>query len=1452
MYEQSKAAKRRYRDGDFLARYFTGDGIDVGAGPDSLRRYRHMFPALRSVRDWDMNDGDAQFLSSVASDSFDFLHSSHCLEHMRDPFEALPNWIRVVKPGGYLVVTIPDEDMYEQGVFPSRFNPDHKWTFSIHKSTTGSWSKNSINVLDLIIKLSPQVEVERIHLVREFFDEDLSGQDQTLTPNAECSIEFVLRKRLAGQILLTSNNTTAPKDAENILAVYAGHDIKQGRFDLPMGQEALALLNDGHRRAAETKALEALLKDCADCIALDVLERIYLDTARYAECADILQRLLVYTPANPGAWNNLGCCYAELRRYPQALDCFERAVHVDPDYLTAYGGLAAMRYAAGDAEGAEMVYRRVLARDPENNDARVNIVNCLIAQERVSETKEFLAEACKILLPDLEKSDIVSLAAPGQGLDKPYRSRIEGRPIFESMHARLGMALLTLGRVKEGLRLLEWRLGSAFIPGFDSRRAERMWRGESLRGKSLLLLWEQGYGDVFFGLRHIRRLAGMAARIFLPADDAVQALFEESFSDLGAKVVICNWREAAPPFDYYVSLLSLHHRFNEMGIEQPMAIDACLTANIKDVRRFCAQRIQENALAVGLVYAGKPEMLLDGQRSLAPDVVRLLSAPLRGVRFYSLQVSIRSDDCLALAANNGVIDWSVMLDDFSSTAAAMKALDCVVCVDTAAAHLAGSLGVPTLLLNRFGSEYRWQLDTSDGLWYRSLKQFRQRRFNDWSEVVAEVRIHLDSMARANGNDASVPAAGLSPAETGNEEALLQLQEIETALGESRFDDCKKSIHTYLQEYPDSTKALCHAGVLRLLTGDKEGAFLSLGRAVEMRPDYGVAFSNRAAARADDDPAQVEDIMRSIACNPAFHTGWSNLARIMRARGKSVLALRYARRATQLAPEDLSATVFRAELALDVGEFEEARQEFEKIRQRQPDAPESYANLLPAYAALERRTEAETALDKALKLDPKHPGALNNGIQYFLRSQQFDKALELAKKFVSLHPDKANAHVMFGLVYHNLKDYAKAECALKNALEIDPGHMEGLFALGTVLERLDRLSESEKILQQALAVRRDYRCLVNLAVTMNRQQRYEEAAHLNMEALALGEEKIKKELSPRMNLLRTTFATQPFRAELQTIDFGFGPDWNNALISLVQGKYEQGFSAYEVRQEMQTVSGMTAEEYRLLLWRDQTLTGKRILLLPEQGYGDVIHFLRYVPILKRQRATIIVGASAPLRRLLEIAPGVDEVISLDDVRRPSFDYLCPLMSLAHRLGVAKATDYAPAFPYLRIPDATRAVWKTRLSSIQQKKIGLAWAGRKIYPADRLRSVPLSELYEALKSCAGIQWISLQVGDAAAEVVEWPDMLDVSVDLVDFAETAALIEQLDLVVTVDTAVAHLCGALGKPVWMLNRISTDWRWGASGTTCDWYPSMRIFRQQQQLNWAEPLAEMAMALEQWSGETL
>ena len=198
MKECSKSISRRLKDARFATRWFVGAGVDIGGRPDPLALYAELFPRIVSVRTWDIEDGDAQLMAGAGDESFDFVFSSHCLEHMRDPAEALANWFRILKPGWHLVVTVPEEDLYEQGVWPSTHNRDHKHAFTLKKAR--SWCPASINVLDLVGGLGPAADLRKLEVVDETYRYALPRFDQTLAPIAECAIEMVVRKRTEAEL----------------------------------------------------------------------------------------------------------------------------------------------------------------------------------------------------------------------------------------------------------------------------------------------------------------------------------------------------------------------------------------------------------------------------------------------------------------------------------------------------------------------------------------------------------------------------------------------------------------------------------------------------------------------------------------------------------------------------------------------------------------------------------------------------------------------------------------------------------------------------------------------------------------------------------------------------------------------------------------------------------------------------------------------------------------------------------------------------------------------------------------------------------------------------------------------------------------------------------------------------------------------------------------------------
>jgi len=193
MKETSKALARRLHLPDFATRYFVGQGLDIGGGGDPIAQYGEAFPAIKGVRAWEPSDGDAQYLTGLADNSFNFVHASHILQRLADPGEALRHWLRVLKPGGHLILLVPEEDMYEQGFWPSRYCHDNRWTFTVFK--TKSWSPVSLNLIELVQSLGALADLRRMEVLAGGYRHGLPRFDQTLTPVAESAIELVLRKR---------------------------------------------------------------------------------------------------------------------------------------------------------------------------------------------------------------------------------------------------------------------------------------------------------------------------------------------------------------------------------------------------------------------------------------------------------------------------------------------------------------------------------------------------------------------------------------------------------------------------------------------------------------------------------------------------------------------------------------------------------------------------------------------------------------------------------------------------------------------------------------------------------------------------------------------------------------------------------------------------------------------------------------------------------------------------------------------------------------------------------------------------------------------------------------------------------------------------------------------------------------------------------------------------------
>jgi hypothetical protein len=403
-------------------------------------------------------------------------------------------------------------------------------------------------------------------------------------------------------------------------------------------------------------------------------------------------------------------------------------------------------------------------------------------------------------------------------------------------------------------------------------------------------------------------------------------------------------------------------------------------------------------------------------------------------------------------------------------------------------------------------------------------------------------------------------------------------------------------------------------------------------------------------------------------------------------------------------------------------------------------------------------------------------------------------------------------------------FEEAVASNDRAIALRPDFAEAHNNRGNALQELNRFEEALLSYQRAITLRPDFaEAYSNMGHAQQQFSRFDDA-------LASFEHAVT---------LRPDFADGHFNA---------------ALCLLLTGDFGRGWKEYEWRWQ----TGLLKREQRAFAqpqWSGaEDITGKTILIHAEQGFGDTLHFCRYIPALAARAGRIVFEVQRPLATLMaSLAGGAQIIARSDDL--PSFDLHCPLLSLPLAFGTQ--LDSIPAeVPYLAATEAKTSAWRERLGSRNGPRVGLVWAGdpRKWLPnahrIDRQRSVTFDRLAPILQ-VSGCEFHSLQKGEhALAQLRESPlrhHVVDWSDDLCDFSDTAALIDQLDLIIAVDTAVAHLAGALGKPFWLLNRYNTCWRWLLDRDDSPWYPTARLFRQDQSRDWDRVIAHAATALQDY-----
>ena len=490
-------------------------------------------------------------------------------------------------------------------------------------------------------------------------------------------------------------------------------------------------------------------------------------------------------------------------------------------------------------------------------------------------------------------------------------------------------------------------------------------------------------------------------------------------------------------------------------------------------------------------------------------------------------------------------------------------------------------------------------------------------------------------------------------------------------------------------------------------------------------------------------------------------------------------------------------------------------------------------------------QAAMAYVEILDADPGHFDALHLLGVYALQTDDLEAARDLIGRAIAVNPRASMPHANLGTVLQRLGQVDAALQSYKRALELDPANITALSNYGSALLKMRRYVEALPLFERALQLSPDYAdALNNLGNALLELHRHHEALVCLGRALQIQPgfmEALFNQGNALQLLNRTDEALHSYAQALALNPQHVEANFNEAICRLLNGDLQGGWPQYEWRWRK---PGVSAPPSDAPLWLGQTpLQGRSILVHAEQGFGDTIHMCRYVSMLAQRGARVVLRVQPALKPLLAALPGAQQVLA-DGEPLPANDLRCPLLSLP--LAFNTALDTIPAgAPYVQADPQRIAAWQERLGAKTRPRIGLAWAGSSAHANDAFRSIGLLQLREVLTP--QMEFVSLQRDLRAVDRIVLAldaGMREFAGQQTDFAETAALIAHMDLVISVDTSIAHLAAAMGKPTWILLPFAPDWRWMLNRDDSPWYPTVRLFRQTKAGDWSDVLAAVVREL--------
>ncbi|CAB3772442.1 tetratricopeptide repeat protein [Paraburkholderia humisilvae] len=712
----------------------------------------------------------------------------------------------------------------------------------------------------------------------------------------------------------------------------------------------------------------------------------------------------------------------------------------------------------------------------------------------------------------------------------------------------------------------------------------------------------------------------------------------------------------------------------------------------------------------------------------------------------------------------------------------------------------------------------------------------------------------------------------TPSDAARRQASAHLARAKDLHGLSKFDEAAREYEAALAAQPDLGDALHYYGVLQFQRGHAADAEAALRRAVTVAPSADAMSDLGAvlAANGDADRAMehldaalqldrnhvstlirranilvgmrrfedaLADYDRALVVSPLALDALCNRGSALRALGRHQDAVDTYQRALTLSPQSFESLFNLGNVLRDLQRHAEALQNYARALAIVPNHPSILSAHGRTLVDLGRPKEALTSFNEAIATKPDFVEALYNSAVALERMGRSEEALQRCDRVLALEPHHAKALATRGNALLHEMRYEQAAATYRRALELEPGATDVLCNLGTALRHLERHEEALLSYDAALAMSSNMpEAWCNRGNVLQDLHRYEEAMSAYDRAIAVNP-KYAVAWFNRGNVLMDTYRLD---AAMQAYDKAIDLDPNyvdaqfvRGFIHLLQGDFARGWTQYEWRLKDPKSEHIKRTFIKPRWTGAEPLEGLTILVYAEQGFGDTVQFCRYVEHLAAKGARVVLEVQPALRALLTPLRGAAQLIAAGEPL-PPHDYYCPLLSLPLAFRTDLRTIPAKT-PYLRADSELMQKWASALGPKRRMRVGVTWSGNPEHRNDRNRSLELKTLLPLLD--LDVEWISLQkvVRERDFPTLERSPLRNFDADLRDFSDTAALMESLDLVITVDTAVAHLAGALNRPVWVMLPYMGEWRWLRERSDSPWYPGARLFRQPAPGRWQD-----------------